>query len=180
MRRFAPSASSLATLALFCGAACAQDFSAEVYAAKLKTYDSGAVEAARDYAATLDLRALLTKSAPFLAQGARQRVTQANPALSDEQTQAFLDQFIHAVLSQDVDTLDHAAVLTLLETLDKDELQALVAFQRTPLGGKVVRKMPLLAARLNENMRLVKDFVAPRAMRAAREEMLKAGVEVRI
>ncbi|MCW2275388.1 DUF2059 domain-containing protein [Rhodoblastus acidophilus] len=173
-------ASLLVLMALaLCGAASAQD-SAQGYAGKLKAYDPQAVEAAQAYAKTLDLRALVTKSAPFAAQQVNQRLRAANPGLGEDQASAFVDHFVEKMLTQDVDAIERASVLTLLETMDKDELEALRAFQQTPMGAKVVRKMPLLVARLNENMRLMNDFVIPRALAAARDEMLKAGVEVKI
>ncbi len=162
------------------GAAWSQDFLGEKYAEKLKSYDAGAVSAAQAYAASLDLRALVQKSAPYAAQQINQRIHLANPALSDDQASAFVDHFVHALLSQDVDAVERASVLTLLETLDKDELAALRAFQQTPTGARVVRKLPLLVGRLNENMRLMKDYVIPHALNAARDEMLKQGVEVKI
>lgn len=177
MRRFA-SLSVLVALVL-CGAAWAQD-SAEAYAAKLKAFDPRAVEAAQGYVQTLDLRALVTKSAPFAAQQVNQRVRVANPGLGEDQASAFVDHFVQKMLTQDVDAIERASVLTLLETMDKVELEALRAFQQTPMGAKVVRKMPLLVARLNENMRLMNDYVIPRALSAARDEMLKSGVEVKI
>jgi len=171
--------SVLAALAL-CGAAQAQDFSGEAYAGKLKSYDGQAVEAAQAYAKTLDLRALVQKSAPFAAQSVNARVRAANPGLSDDQASAFVDHFVQNMLTQDVEAIERASVLTLLETLDSDELAALRAFQQTPVGAKVVRKMPLLVARLEQNMRLMNDYVVPRALAAARNEMLKSGVEVKI
>ena len=170
----------LLTALACCGAASAQEFSGAAYAEKLKGYDREAVGAAQAYADTLRLRALVEKSAPYVAQTVRQRIMAANPALAGDQMQAFLDQFTHAMLSQDVDAIDHAAVLTLLETLDAEELQALAAFQRTPAGAKVVRKLPLLVGRLDETMRVMRDYVVPRALQAARAEMLKAGVDVKI
>jgi len=170
---------SVLTGAVLCGAALAQD-SGETFAGRLKTFDSGAVAAAQAYAQTLDLRALVTKSAAFAAQGVSKQVRAANPDLSDDQASAFVDHFVHNMLTQDVDAIERASTLTLLETLDKDELEALRAFQQTPVGAKVVRKMPLLVARLNENMRLMNDYVIPRALTAARDEMLKSGVEVKI
>ncbi|MBB4199159.1 hypothetical protein CCR94_17730 [Rhodoblastus sphagnicola] len=168
----------LVTFAL-CGAAVALE-SGETYAEKLKNYESEAVGAAQAYAGTLDLRALIQKSAPYAAQSVNQRIRAQNPGLSEDQASAFVDCFVQKMLSQDVDALDHAAVLTLLETLDKDELVALRAFQLTSMGAKVVRKLPLLVARLNENMRLMDNYVIPRALSAARDEMLKTGVEVKI
>ncbi|MCW2285724.1 hypothetical protein M2323_002018 [Rhodoblastus acidophilus] len=178
MRRSASLLLVLATLALG-GAASAQD-SAQSYAEKLKAYSPQAVEAAQAYARTLDLRALVTKSAPFAAQQVNQRVRVANPGLNEDQASAFVDHFVQKMLTQDVDAIERASVLTLLETMDPDELEALRAFQQTPMGAKVVRKMPLLVARLNENMRLMNDYVIPRALSAARDEMLKSGVEVKI
>jgi hypothetical protein len=168
----------LATLAL-CGAASAGD-SGESHAGKLQAYDAQAVEAAQGYARTLDLRALVQKSAPYAAQGVNQRVRVANPGLSDDQVSAFVDHFVQNMLTQDVDAIERASVLTLLETLDKDELVSLRAFQQTPTGARVVRKMPLLVARLEQDLRLMNDYVTPRALKAARDEMLKSGVEVKI
>jgi hypothetical protein len=147
---------------------------------QLKAQDPATVAAARVFAKSYNMSGMVQKSAPFLVQSVDHEVRTKNPGITDDQAQAFVSAFLANLFEDNGRTLEEAAVLTLTEIMNKDELDALIQFQSTPVGASALKKMPTLSARLAQIMPLMQTYVVPQAMKAAQAQMRKGGVEVKI
>jgi hypothetical protein len=185
MRRFArtlAALTALASLGVSGGAApsCAQAYAPAEIEQKLKDYDPASVAAARTFAQSFNMGGMVEKSAPFLVQSVDRQLRAKNPDLTEEQARDFVSAFLQSVFEDNGQVVERAAVLTLVEIMTKDELEALIRFQSTPVGASALKKMPTLSARLAQIMPLMETYVIPRAMESAQAHMRKNGVEVKI
>jgi hypothetical protein len=178
---FARSLAAVAVLASLGGApARAQDFAPAQIEEKLKGYDPATLEAARTFAKSFNLSGMVEKSVPYLVPGVDRQVRAKNPDLTDEQAKSFVEAFLQSLFEDNGQVVEQAAVLTLVEIMSKDELEALIQFQSTPVGASALKKMPTLSARLSQIMPLMQTYVVPRAMESAQAQMRKNGVDVKI
>jgi len=181
MEGFARTVAAIAMLALASAApARGQAFTPAQIEQKLRDFEPATVEAAQTFAKSFNMSGMVEKSAPFLVQSVDRQLRAKNPDLTDEQTQEFISAFLRGVFDDNGQVVERAAVLTLVEIMSKDELEALIQLQSTPAGASALRKMPTLTARLTQIMPLMETYVVPRAMEAAQAQMRRNGVEVKI
>jgi hypothetical protein len=158
----------------------AQDFAPSQIEEKLKGYDPATLTVAQAFAKSFNMSGMVEKSVPFLVQGVDRQLRAKNPDLTDEQAQQFVSAFLQSLFEDNGQVLERAAVLTLVEVMSKEELEALIQFQSTPVGASALKKMPTLSARMSQIMPLMQTYVVPRAMGSAQAQMRKNGVDVKI
>ncbi len=150
------------------------------YQEKLKTYDPAAVAAAESYAKTFNMRGMMEKSAPGVVRTLSEQMKAKNPGLTDAQSQKFFSLFTQNFLSDSSEVVEHAMILQMLDVFSKEELVAVDTFYSSPLGVSVLKKMPVLMGHMPHIMEMMQSFIIPRALDAAKEQMRKDGVEVKI
>ncbi|MDI9847713.1 DUF2059 domain-containing protein [Rhodoblastus sp. 17X3] len=181
MRAFARTLAAVAALALLGAASArAQDSAPGQIEEKLKGYEPATVAAAESFARSFNLGGMVQKSAPFLVQSVNNLLRTKNPELTDEQAQDFVSAFLQNLFGDNGKILERAMVLDMVEIMSRDELEALIRFQSTPVGASALKKMPTLSARMAQIMPLMQTYVVPRAMESAQAQMRKNGVEVKI
>jgi hypothetical protein len=181
MRAFARTLAAVAALAFLGGASAgAQDSAPGRIEEKLKGFEPATVAAAESFARSFNLGGMVQKSVPFLVQTVTNQLRTKNPELTEEQAQEFVSAFLQNLLEDNGKILERAAVLDMVEIMSRDELEALIRFQSTPVGASALKKMPTLSARMTQIMPLMQTYVVPRAMESAQAQMRKNGVEVKI
>jgi hypothetical protein len=158
----------------------AQTLTPDQFAESLKRYDSETVAAAKAYAQTFDMRGQFEKAVPAISKALTAQLKGKNPDMTDEQTQLFVDTFMHVALIDNEQVIEQASMILMLEIYSKDELLALNQFYSSPVGAGILKKMPTMMARMPEVMRLMQTYVVPRAVESAREALKARGVEVKI
>jgi hypothetical protein len=178
MRLFA---AVLATLFLLLGAhlqpASAADLDPKQIDEKLKSYDPALVEAARTYQRTVGMTDQVTKALPMFTAAVERQVKQQNPTLNEAQVNEFMDVF-HRVFVDDGKLLEQQSVLMVLEMFDKDEIFALNQFYLSPVGQRIVAKIPQLLGKKVELTAFMHNYIFPDAINQARDELKKKGVEM--
>jgi hypothetical protein len=157
----------------------AQSMPPDKFAEALKRYDPDTVAVARAYAQTFNMRAQLAKSAPALAAAVAAQLKGKNPGLNDEQVKLFVDTYMKIALVDNAPVLEQATILTMLDIFNKDELTALNQFYSSAVGAEILKKFPLMMARMPQVMRLMQSYILPRALDGAREALKARGVEVK-
>jgi hypothetical protein len=160
--------------------ALALDVAPSQFEEKLKTYDPGAVEAARNYARIANLKQILENAVPVLRQTMVAQLKAKNPALKDEQINTFLETFLKSAFVDDGPIIEQASILLMLEILSKDEIVAVNQFYSSPMGQQILKKMPIYLSRMPEVMGVIQTYIIPRALDAAHARMKKDGVDVQL
>jgi hypothetical protein len=162
------------------GSAGALDVAPDQFEQKLKTYDPAAVNAARAYAQTFDIKGVLEKSIPQMRAGLTAQLKAKNPQLDEKKFGVFFDAFFKSAFVDDAPVVEKAILLITLDIMSKEELVALNQFYSSPIGKSILLKMPQLMGRLPELNATMEKYVLPRALERARAEVKKSGVDIKI
>ena len=152
----------------------------DVFVEKLKTYEPAAVVAASQYARNVNMRGNMERQIPMILQGLSHRLKSNNPDLKPEQAKAFADLFIKKLMEDQTGAMERAATLALLETFSKEEIVALNEFYASPIGASVLAKQAQMQGRLDENLRLLRSVLFPRAIEAAKAQARQNGLDLKL
>jgi hypothetical protein len=147
---------------------------------KLEIFDPAAVEAARSYARAADMKALIESTIPSLRQLMTSQVKAKNPSVNDAQVNAFVEAFLKVAYVDQAAIVEQATILLMREVFSTDEIIALNEFYSSPIGRKLLAKMPRFAARTTELTILMQSYVFPQAVEAAQQTMKKNGVDIQL
>ena len=95
----------------------AQDSAAAQVEDKLKGYDPATVAAAAQFAKSFNFSAMVSKSAPYLAEQVGRKLRDKNPDLTEEQTEAFISAFLQSLFEDKGQTVERAIVLNIVEIM---------------------------------------------------------------
>lgn len=146
----------------------------------LKKYDPAAVKAAQSYAATFDTRAQLQGMSISMRPGLIQLVRSKNPGLSDADLAIFFEEFFRVALVDSAPVIEKWTILNMLEVLTTEEIVAADQFYSSPIGKRLLTKMPELMARMPQMMGLMEQTMIPAGLQAAQAKLRAKGVEVKI
>ncbi|MGO9743077.1 MAG: DUF2059 domain-containing protein [Roseiarcus sp.] len=158
----------------------AAPISPDQFAEAIGRYDPESVAAARTYATIYNIRGMVDRTAPGVAQRLAQHVKSLNPNLSDDNIKIFVDTFMQSAMVDNSAVLEQAAELTVLEAFSKDELAALAQFYASPIGAKILQKAPAIMTRLPQILGLMQTYVVPKATQAAEAALRARSVEVKM
>jgi uncharacterized protein len=180
MSRLSSIAAGLFALFCYCGVALALDIAPDKFEEKLKTYDPATVAAAREYMTTLGMKQQLEKGAAQMRVALTAQLKAKNPEIDDQQLDTFFKAFFKSAFVDDAPIIERASLLVILDIFTKDELTAITQFYSSPMGQRVLAKMPTVMGRLPELVDAVEKYVLPKALARALAEVEKSGVQMKL
>jgi hypothetical protein len=147
---------------------------------KLQKYDVENVKLAKEYMTLFGMQDILKQSVPAVSQALLAQVKQQNPSVNEAQIKKFNDVFFKAAFVDNTKLIEDMTLIICLDIFSKEELSELVKFYSTKVGQSIIKKMPQLIARIPEINQVTMNYIIPLALEAARAEIKKEGLELKL
>lgn len=147
---------------------------------KLAKYDPAAVKAALHYFEIVNMKALLAQMVAPVRDTIITMVRQKNPGVDDATLKDFVEVVLKVMYVDNAEFFEKFTIVNMLDVYTAEEIIAIDKFYSSDVGQSMVKKMPLMMARMPQMAEILVKQIVPEALAEAQKALKAKGKDIRI